>query len=137
MYAENQVQLFEKMDVLRTVPVFKDLDEACLSKLASVCTLREFPPGAVIIKQSQDVEDLYVIVSGNVKLIRYAHASGYATDWRGQGGALQVTPSMEGAGGGAAGHCQGSRSCMRLHAGRGRHPCVWPLYRWHQHGRHG
>lgn len=49
---------------------FQRLPESTLRALALVCMPREFLPNSVILQQDQEVEDVYIIQQGHVKLIR-------------------------------------------------------------------
>lgn len=60
----------DRLSLLVAAPVFGDMSIDILRAVALVCTPRTFLPNAVILNQDQQVEDLYLIASGHVKLIR-------------------------------------------------------------------
>jgi hypothetical protein len=60
----------DRLALLAIVPVFQTMEQKLLRALALVSTLRTFHPSAVIFNQDQDVEDLHIISSGHVKLVR-------------------------------------------------------------------
>jgi len=70
MQADNQAVMVEKTDFLKAVTLIGDQPVSVLTALAQVLTPREFPPSTVIIAQGDEIEDLYLIVSGSVKLVK-------------------------------------------------------------------
>ena len=72
MQAENQAVLKDKLDFLHSLPVIGEQSDEVLTSIAYVCTPREYPPNEVIIAQGDEVEDMYFILNGNIKLIKCA-----------------------------------------------------------------
>lgn len=56
-------------EILRDVPLFAQLREDDLGRLGALVQRRSFPKQAAILLQNAPVEGLYVIVSGQVKLV--------------------------------------------------------------------
>lgn len=61
----------DKMSLLQQMAVFRHLPESTLRALTVVCMPREYLPNSVILQQDQEVEDVYIIQQGHVKLIRW------------------------------------------------------------------
>src|SRR5690349_15594276 len=53
-------------EILRNVPIFKDLDEAEIQSVAEVCKEEKFESGAYIFKEAEPGNRLYIIVTGEV-----------------------------------------------------------------------
>lgn len=62
--------LEDKMQLLNIVPVLRQVPIEAMRLMMLHATMREFAPGSLILNQDQEVDDLYVIVRGNVKHIR-------------------------------------------------------------------
>lgn len=67
---QNGQANLDKMNLLQKMAVFQHLPESTLRALTLVCMPREFLPNSVILQQDQEVEDVYIIQKGHVKLIR-------------------------------------------------------------------
>jgi CRP/FNR family cyclic AMP-dependent transcriptional regulator len=63
-------------DLLRTVAIFKDLDEPELERVAEVCRLQSFNPGEFIFHEGEAGNRLYLIVEGDVRISRNVPGSG-------------------------------------------------------------
>jgi CRP-like cAMP-binding protein len=57
-----------RIQSLRTVPLFADLTERELGMLADRALPREYQPGEIIFSEGDSCEGLYVVQSGNVKI---------------------------------------------------------------------
>lgn len=73
--AETDVQtqgesLTAEMNFLRSVPIFNDLEDAELSKIAKLGVLKKFKKGSIILLEEETGSALFVIVSGKVKVVR-------------------------------------------------------------------
>ncbi len=55
--------------VLRRVPLFTELEESELQKIASVFKERRFPMGETVIQQGSGAAAFYVIISGEVTVL--------------------------------------------------------------------
>jgi CRP-like cAMP-binding protein len=53
-------------DVLRSVPLFTDLDDAALERAAALASVSEHPRGSVLIERSTPGAGLFVILDGTV-----------------------------------------------------------------------
>lgn len=62
--------LEDKIRLLNLVPVLREIPTEAMRSLMMRATVREMVPNTVILNQDQEVEDLYVIVRGNIKHIR-------------------------------------------------------------------
>jgi CRP/FNR family transcriptional regulator, cyclic AMP receptor protein len=62
--------------LLRTVPIFKDLDDGELDRLAEVCREQEFVSGEYIFREGESGNRLYLIVEGEVRISRIVPGSG-------------------------------------------------------------
>ena len=54
--------------LLRLAPVFKDLDESALARMATISTLMTVPEGTVVCQQGVPAEQLLVVLEGQVAL---------------------------------------------------------------------
>jgi len=59
-----------KDDFLKYVPIFTDLDQATLDKIADLGNFRKYEKEAVILLENETGSALFVIVSGKVKVSR-------------------------------------------------------------------
>jgi len=59
----------ERIVFLRGVPLFVDFPPADLMQVASIATERYFPDGAVITSEGDIGDEMYIIVSGDVRVI--------------------------------------------------------------------
>jgi CRP/FNR family cyclic AMP-dependent transcriptional regulator len=66
----------EKTELLKNVPIFKDLDQAEIDAVAEVCKEEKFESGAYIFRESEAGNRLYVIVTGEVRISRDVPGSG-------------------------------------------------------------
>jgi CRP/FNR family cyclic AMP-dependent transcriptional regulator len=62
--------------LLRTVPLFKDLDDAELAEVAEVCRRETFVSGEYIFREGESGNRLYVITEGEVRISRDVPGSG-------------------------------------------------------------
>lgn len=58
------------MALLRQMPIFAELDEAALERLAGRCVSREVPAGTVLFTAGEPCRGLYVVQSGRVRIYR-------------------------------------------------------------------
>src|SRR5688500_8370813 len=63
-------------DILRNVPIFKDLDEAELDAVAEVCKEEKHESGAYVFREGEAGTRLYVIASGEARISRDVDGSG-------------------------------------------------------------
>src|SRR5256885_12248741 len=66
----------EKTELLKNVPIFKDLDETELAAVAEVCKEEKHESGAYIFREGEAGNRLYVIVTGEVRISRDVPGSG-------------------------------------------------------------
>jgi CRP/FNR family cyclic AMP-dependent transcriptional regulator len=64
------------IDLLRTVPLFKDLDDAELGELADICREERFASGEYIFREGESGNRLYLVTSGEVRISRDVPGSG-------------------------------------------------------------
>ena len=62
--------------LLRTVPLFKDLDEAELGEVAALCREEKFVRGEYIFREGEHGNRLYLITEGEVRISRDVPGSG-------------------------------------------------------------
>lgn len=60
----------EELSFLRNVPIFEDLDDAELEKIARLGTRKKYKKGNIIVLEQEMGAALFVIVSGKVKVVR-------------------------------------------------------------------
>jgi CRP-like cAMP-binding protein len=66
----------EKSELLKNVPIFKDLDEAEIDATAEVCKEEKHESGAYVFREGEPGNRLYIIVSGEVRISRDMPGSG-------------------------------------------------------------
>ena len=59
----------DRLEVLKKSELFHDLDDEQLSLVEKICTSEVFEPGAIIFKQDQKADKIYVIEEGLVGII--------------------------------------------------------------------
>jgi CRP-like cAMP-binding protein len=64
------------IDLLRTVPLFKDLDDAELGEVADLCREERFVSGEYIFREGESGNRLYLVTSGEVRISRDVPGSG-------------------------------------------------------------
>ena len=69
MQTISTLSLMERLLFLRKVPLFVDLTPSDLKQVAAIASERYFPDGDVVIRQGDPGDELYVIVSGELRLI--------------------------------------------------------------------
>jgi CRP/FNR family cyclic AMP-dependent transcriptional regulator len=62
--------------LLKTVPLFKDLDDTELAEVAEVCREERFESGAYIFREGESGNRLYLITDGEVRISRDVPGSG-------------------------------------------------------------
>ncbi len=60
-----------RLGLLRSVPIFADLDAAAVAALERLADVRQYAPGAVIVSQDERGDALFVLVEGKVKVVLY------------------------------------------------------------------
>lgn len=60
------------VDVLRAVPLFASLSEADLQAFADLCRERSYPRGSVIVFEDDPGDAMYLVASGQVKVVLIA-----------------------------------------------------------------
>lgn len=60
---------FEKVLVLKNVPIFEDVTEMALSDLIAVCEEKTYKAGDVILDTETENKYLYIILSGAVRVM--------------------------------------------------------------------
>ena len=66
----------EKTELLKNVPIFKDLDDAEIAAVAEVCKEEKHESGVYVFREAEAGNRLYVIVSGEVRISRDVPGSG-------------------------------------------------------------
>jgi CRP/FNR family cyclic AMP-dependent transcriptional regulator len=62
--------------LLRTVPLFKDLDDPELAEVAALCREERFESGTYIFREGESGNRLYLITEGEVRISRDVPGSG-------------------------------------------------------------
>jgi CRP-like cAMP-binding protein len=63
--------LAESMQILRSVPIFSDIEESELAKIVRLCIRKKYKKGSIILLEEEETgAALFVIVSGKVKIVR-------------------------------------------------------------------
>ena len=62
--------------VLRACPLFQTLSSAQLGKIAALATVRELPGGASLFKEGDAGEEMFVVVSGRVRISKMVKGVG-------------------------------------------------------------
>jgi hypothetical protein len=68
--SETEQQELKRLGALAKVPAFATLSEESLRALSQVCARRTIPPCTVIYQQGDAIDDLIIIQTGYVKLVR-------------------------------------------------------------------
>ncbi len=66
--AARASELQNKVEVLKGMPLFRHLSYKEIMRVLNITLVREYQPGDAIIKEKESGEELYVILSGAVKL---------------------------------------------------------------------
>lgn len=56
--------------LLRDIPIFSELDDRALDRLADRCVIREVPAGTVLFTAGERCRGLYIVQSGRVRIYR-------------------------------------------------------------------
>lgn len=70
VYKSMNAELQESVNILRRVPIFADIDDAVLTKIARVGARKVYKKGSMILLEEEAGTALFVIVSGKVKIMR-------------------------------------------------------------------
>ena len=62
----------EVVDLLKQAPIFSDLNQRHLKRLALTARVRSYKPGGVIIREGTEGVGLFIISSGKVEVVRGA-----------------------------------------------------------------
>lgn len=66
----------EKLDLLRTVPLFSGLRDRDLERIASLSDIVDLPAGRRIMAQSERGTEMFILVSGDAEVIRDGESLG-------------------------------------------------------------
>lgn len=61
------------VNIIKTIPLFYDLDADELDELSKVCDSRVYNPGEVIMREGEPGGILYAIKKGDIKITRKVH----------------------------------------------------------------
>jgi hypothetical protein len=67
---ERTISDIDTMLTLRRVPLFAELDPEDLHRIAATCTERSYPAGEALMREGDLGDELLVIVTGSVRVIR-------------------------------------------------------------------
>ncbi len=77
--------LEDRVERLRAIPLFAELDDEALERVAAIVTETVFPPGAVLIERGHPGLGLFVILGGTVRAdVRDRHADFGAGEFVGE-----------------------------------------------------
>jgi HEAT repeat protein/ATP/ADP translocase len=65
----STLSLMERILFLRHVPLFADLAPADLKRIASIATENVYADGETIVQQGEEGDEMYIIVSGDVRVL--------------------------------------------------------------------
>ena len=63
-------------ELLKNVPIFKDLDEDELARVAEICRHEVYESGAYIFREGESGNRFYLVASGEVRISRVVPGSG-------------------------------------------------------------
>ena len=66
----QETAFIKEMSFLSNVPIFNDLEELELNKIAKVGVRKKFKKGSIILLEEETGSALFVIISGKVKVVR-------------------------------------------------------------------
>jgi CRP-like cAMP-binding protein len=69
-YQPMSTELQESITILRRVPIFSDINEKELAKIARVGVRKRYKKGNIILLEEEAGTALFVIISGKVKIVR-------------------------------------------------------------------
>ena len=67
---ENMLSEIEKIICLKKVPIFENLTEEELFALSRIALEKDYKPGETILKEGEPGHELYIIVDGEVEIIK-------------------------------------------------------------------
>ena len=67
---QSEKSVSEKVTHLESMPLFKHVDHDTVQSMAYVLSAREYPRNTLVFKQGEEVEDVFFIASGAVRLVR-------------------------------------------------------------------
>lgn len=63
-------ELRESIDILRGIPIFSDIEDDALAKIARLGVRKKYKKGSVILMEEEAGMALFVIIAGKVKIVR-------------------------------------------------------------------
>jgi CRP/FNR family transcriptional regulator, cyclic AMP receptor protein len=66
----------EKIDLLRTVPLFSGLDHADLKRVSTLADIVDLPADRLLMSQGQHGREMFVLVSGSARIERDGQSLG-------------------------------------------------------------
>jgi CRP/FNR family transcriptional regulator, cyclic AMP receptor protein len=60
----------ERINLIRTVPIFSDLEEATLKKIVEIGLLRKYTKNSIVFLEEESGAILFIISTGKVKVVR-------------------------------------------------------------------
>jgi len=66
----------EKIDLLRTVPLFAGLDEGGLERVSTLADIIDLPADRVLMKQGDQGSEMFILVSGSARVDRDGQSLG-------------------------------------------------------------
>ena len=85
MYAPHREELPETADIVRNMPLFRQLEDAALEELAKATEEMVFSPGDIIISEGDASDCMYVIARGAASVTRQSRGSEILLDTLGGG----------------------------------------------------
>lgn len=70
------IPMADSIELLRSIAIFRDLDDSELAEFADVCTSHEYQSGEVIFREGEAGNRLYLIIAGEVRISRQIPGSG-------------------------------------------------------------
>lgn len=67
---QSEKSISEKVAHLRSTPMFRHVEHDTVQSMAYVLTARTYPRNALVFKQGEEIEDVYFVAEGAVRLVR-------------------------------------------------------------------
>lgn len=91
--AVSEHELADKVNLLRRLPAFRNVPLSMVRSVAYVMSTRDYPRNALVLRQGDEVEDVYFVERGGVRLVRevedHAALRALRVDEDGPGAALR------------------------------------------------
>jgi Ca2+/Na+ antiporter len=90
-----ELTTIEKMIALHSVALFSALEPAGLEELARVCGSETYSPGAVVCEEGEPGDDVFVILEGDVRVVRGRGAAATLVSMESAGGVIGELAALD------------------------------------------